>query len=100
MARTAISQDGRAAPGVIAMPAIAHNVMAAAMRNLNTFKICFSVFTVESAIAHHVEIGQGMPRWLSMVSRVAFSKKGVHFVLQNQSAKSRRIKALEGAMMI
>ena len=51
VARTAIFQVGRASPSVIAMPAIAHHVMAAAMRNLKTFEICFSVLAVKSTIA-------------------------------------------------
>jgi hypothetical protein len=44
------------------MPAIAHKVMAAAMRNLKTLEICFSVIAVESTIVYHIEIARKFPR--------------------------------------
>ena len=42
-------------PGEIAMPAIAHLAMAAAMRNLKTPRICVRVIVVNSTIDYLVE---------------------------------------------
>ena len=100
---TCYGAHGRAAPGVIAMPAIAHhNVMAAAMRNLKTFEICFSVLTVTSTIAYHIEIGQRIPKWLWTVAGGVFSTTGciLYKIKAVNQSESKRIKALEGAMMI